>query len=571
MDSPNSDPKPAVPKTFWLEFAVLFIITVAAFFVRTAGLTGPLWLDELHTSWVVADGLTDIPARATAGNQHPLYFYLVWGVTQVCGHTEWSIRLLSLLSGVGCVAMVYGLVRKLTGNPSSDWRSVYGSIAVAAAASLLLALERRHIVYSLEGRAYALVSLVAVAQAYAFVLCWQKWTLPRAAGFVLSSVAMFYLHYTTGVIILCEGLIWLAAIFGVWFGKTAWKGSRARATESGRKTDSMETKSASQGKWVVAWIGVWLTILIANALAIFHIKEVHARRGNWALFIKDPTWQATVELARWWPYLTVSGVAVCLLAGMLLLVTFVRRKHGEPGLLRAWLTRLIECRYLSLIAALAVLIPVVITVLKLADIAPAYHPRYALPTLVFCIATAACLPALLPNWKWQVAGAILLVISVVIVDGSFRRLARGEFVRPSREGWKEAVVAMDGQAKPSSPVLVWPGLIEARSLSTAKSSGDLAEFCTLPLRGIYQLNGEHALWALPNSHSKDTFTEFAAAFQKAAPAEVWLVVRSRSDARVTKLAAAYQKKLATIGKYEITSQVFYSGSVAVVRYEKSSL
>ena len=65
-----------------------------------------LWLDELHTSWVVAMGCRRFPPARGAGNQSPLYFYLEWGVVQLAGQHEWTLRWLSLAAGTGLILAV---------------------------------------------------------------------------------------------------------------------------------------------------------------------------------------------------------------------------------------------------------------------------------------------------------------------------------------------------------------------------------------------------------------------------------------------------------------------------------
>ena len=67
----------------WLPAASLVIIVAGGVFLRCWQATESLWLDELHTSWVVAEGADGIVSRAHAGNQSPLFFFIVWGVVQL--------------------------------------------------------------------------------------------------------------------------------------------------------------------------------------------------------------------------------------------------------------------------------------------------------------------------------------------------------------------------------------------------------------------------------------------------------------------------------------------------------
>src|SRR5262249_35729561 len=114
-------------------------------------LISPLTVEEFGTAYAVlershAQGFTPSaadPLRPVAGleavrersvlpygieNPVPLYNYLVYGVVQVLPAAEWSLRLLSLLAGLGCVVVMYFLCRPL------------GSL-VALVAALLVALD----------------------------------------------------------------------------------------------------------------------------------------------------------------------------------------------------------------------------------------------------------------------------------------------------------------------------------------------------------------------------------------------------------------------------------------------
>ncbi|MFP6620039.1 MAG: hypothetical protein VB877_11885 [Pirellulaceae bacterium] len=46
----------------------LLLIMLLAATLRAQHVSDPLWLDELHTAWVVEDGIGDVAGRAAAGN-----------------------------------------------------------------------------------------------------------------------------------------------------------------------------------------------------------------------------------------------------------------------------------------------------------------------------------------------------------------------------------------------------------------------------------------------------------------------------------------------------------------------
>ncbi len=181
---------------------ILWLIAVVALglWLRCSQARESLWLDELHTSWVVADGLPQILARARAGNQSPLYFYLEWGVVQLAGHHEWTLRLLSLAAGTGLILAIGRLVW--------HWS---GSCASGLLAALLVAVQRDCIFYAQEARPYALLQLSAVAHAALFVALWQHPTWPRRVAFVVGAAWLFYVHYTSFLFLLAEAACLAAA------------------------------------------------------------------------------------------------------------------------------------------------------------------------------------------------------------------------------------------------------------------------------------------------------------------------------------------------------------------------
>ena len=77
----------------------LLVIAGVGTALRLWQINESLWLDELHTSWIVSDSLTEIAPRARIGNQSPVYFYVVRLSLLALGERELSLRLPSLLAG----------------------------------------------------------------------------------------------------------------------------------------------------------------------------------------------------------------------------------------------------------------------------------------------------------------------------------------------------------------------------------------------------------------------------------------------------------------------------------------
>lgn len=108
----------------------------------------PLWIDELHTSWVLVGDWGDVTPRAIAGNQSPLYFWLSYPLVNSLGQSLLSLRALSLAAACGVLGLGAWIVLRMT---RSAW--------AACATALVLALDSRLVFYASEARPYALVQL----------------------------------------------------------------------------------------------------------------------------------------------------------------------------------------------------------------------------------------------------------------------------------------------------------------------------------------------------------------------------------------------------------------------------
>ncbi len=152
------------------------------------------WTNCTRPGWSPAQW-SDIAWRAEAGNQSPLYFYLVWGEVRLLGHHEWTLRLPSLLAGTVLIGAVWTLVRHWTGSASAG-----------LLAALLVAVNRDCIFFAQEARPYALVQLSAVVHAAIFIQLLQRPTLLWRSAFVLGAAWLFYLHYTAFLFLLAEAI-----------------------------------------------------------------------------------------------------------------------------------------------------------------------------------------------------------------------------------------------------------------------------------------------------------------------------------------------------------------------------
>jgi uncharacterized membrane protein len=109
------------------------------------------WHDEIFTLDVVGGTAGEMQRKIVEVYDHPpLYFWLLWGWTRVCGSSETALRLFSALCGAGA-AIGLGVWLRRTVSPRAGWIGL-----IAMAFHPLLATQ------SIFARMYALESLMAV-------------------------------------------------------------------------------------------------------------------------------------------------------------------------------------------------------------------------------------------------------------------------------------------------------------------------------------------------------------------------------------------------------------------------
>ena len=199
----HNDPLPTVSRSTLL-FLVLMTAVAAA--VRSVGLNGQLWYDEiaslLHS---FRPSVAHIVTHYESNNNHPLYSLLAHAAIALFGEHPWSVRLPALLFGVAGIPAAYLLGREVTSNRE------------AALASTLLAVSYHHAWFSQNARGYTALAFFAT-------LC--TWLLLRGMrggmscwwlGYALAAGLGAYTHATMVFIATGHALAlaaWLALVDG---------------------------------------------------------------------------------------------------------------------------------------------------------------------------------------------------------------------------------------------------------------------------------------------------------------------------------------------------------------------
>ncbi|MHB8969067.1 MAG: glycosyltransferase family 39 protein [Pirellulaceae bacterium] len=419
--------QPALRGILWL-----IPIVMLGMWLRGFQACESLWLDELHTSWVVADGLQQIPARARAGNQSPLYFYLVWGTVQVLGHHEWTLRLPSLLAGTGLILATCGLVRR--------WSR---SVASGLLAALLVAVHRDCIFYAQEARPYALLQLLAVMHAALFVQLWHRPSGARRWAFVVGAVCLFYLHYTSFLFLLAEA----ACLAGLYL----WGEAQPRYRLRSSLLDA-------------AAIGILLVPASRHLLQIAH------QRHNWSRIVD--VWPSLGIQYMGAVYILVPVAIAMVAAGLGLPRTGFRWRSMRGVWTLCWFS-VPPCLALlstwSGLAALAML-------------------RYLVASLVGAIVFASLGYASFTSRAYRWVLAVALVVGTIGTSGMIEQWRYdGRWIGDRNESWNELVAWLNQRwlADPL-PVFLCSGLLEDTALQDGADPA-LRDYCLFPVRGIYAL------------------------------------------------------------------------------------
>jgi 4-amino-4-deoxy-L-arabinose transferase-like glycosyltransferase len=138
------------------------------------------WLDEVLTVNTVRRA---VPSLAMSGTTPPLYYILMtFWVQRLVPETEAMVRLPSALFGIGAVALLFLLGRRLLGTRAGLF------------AALLLAVSPFHIHYSQEARAYSLMVLLTLLSWLALIRVLDRESPVRLASWAATTALLLLSH-----------------------------------------------------------------------------------------------------------------------------------------------------------------------------------------------------------------------------------------------------------------------------------------------------------------------------------------------------------------------------------------
>jgi uncharacterized membrane protein len=506
-----------------LRPALLWVLTffAASLAMRLLQARESLWLDELHTAWVISADWDEIAARAKAGNQPPLFLYLERFAIALFGMSEPALRLPSILAGAALAPLSFVLVRRWT-----------DSTAAGVAAAVVAAIDRDFLFYATEARVYALVQLLALVRLGAFVRLLSAPTMRLRLAYVGLAALMFHLHYTTAL---------------VWFGEAlcvAVLALRRFLPHHGGR----------------GFICDSLLMLLLFLPAAPHVGVVFERRENWAGFVPVPTFAqlATERFAQ-----RIAPAASYLTAALvttILAIWFTRRSQQIHKDRVADLARILT------VTALWIAAPVALAwLLSLTDVARVFLYRYLIASASAAPLLAGLICGLSPSPAWRRAAAAAAIFAAVSATGPeyLNQLStHNRFLSDRSEDWRSAVAYINAHDD-YLPVLLYAGLIETHDYA---SSPDplLRAYCVLPVTGIYRFDDPRTVIPLPSLHATNLTSVACQAIRSHRSA--WMLLRIPEQnsptaiRRAASLAASCDRQISLVD-----SQTF--GGVTAIRIE----
>lgn len=176
---------PSTNPTLRLQLACLTLITVLAAALRMLRLTSQgLYADEGFSAHLGRTNVAGFAATVWDSELNMVAYYALLRLWMHLGHSEFIIRLLSVLIGTATVPAIYFVSRRLFSDP---W--------TALGASLLLAVHPFHLTLSQSARSYSLVVLLVTLASLYFLRAMQDATWGNWIAYAVSSAAAVYSHF----------------------------------------------------------------------------------------------------------------------------------------------------------------------------------------------------------------------------------------------------------------------------------------------------------------------------------------------------------------------------------------
>jgi mannosyltransferase len=339
---------------FWPNLKPLDIAALVSAIVAYVAITGStltkfsIWFDEAFGSYLIRFNYFDL-TRYTAYDVHPpFYYWMLKTWSMLFGNTEIGIRSMSVFFGIITIIFIFMFVMKYFGR-----RAAYLSL-------LFLILTPLFIRYSQEARMYTLLTAIVAAATY--ILLYAEQTSRRWAWI------------TYGVLVAIGMLTqYFAAL--AWAAHWVWRG--LILSKKGPFLKRYFTRN-----WILAHIAAFLVFLPWLPWLIRQFVDVQGN-GFWIPSITSatiPDYLTTVLVfgdhnsVKGWLAVGAYAVVVSMIVFVAKLMPSLKSKHVQPYLL---------------ILCLVVVPVVLLLIMSLPPLRPAFIDRYLLPAALFIPVLAA--------------------------------------------------------------------------------------------------------------------------------------------------------------------------------------
>jgi len=417
-----------------------------------------LWFDEAYSYKMSRLGLIGIVKAivAESENHPPVYYWILHLWTSILGYSEFSLRLLSALTGSLCIPLIY-LIGKTMFNRT-----------VGLLAALILATSSYQIYYSQEARSYIPMVFLALLSYYFFIRLMERCSFRGSLGYLLSGIILLYTHFYGVLIIVAQNAYYLT-----------------------RLVIGPRPSVPPLRKWIVMQL-----ILVGSVL-----PQVYLLMGSSALtgdfWIPKPNLNmiagSLLEFSGSWP-LFILFFLLCLWS--IINARELKRGAGFRELLtsvRGYSTGLsmsnIERVYLL---SLLILVPIVLPVVLSIFYKPLYQTKYAIPaSIALYLLAAKGIDNIRRREAKLFVAALVLALSVVSVHHYYGN--------PEKHEWRGAARYVEANARDGDLVIIYPKHeIESANYYFGKEK---LKVTTLNNRsGLNPLHGPGDIWIISSYH-----------------------------------------------------------------------
>ncbi len=503
-----------LPTICWAYALVAFVV---AAIIRFAVTGESLWVDELHSSWVVDGSFWQVAPRATIGNQSPLYFWLIWLIVKMIGMSEFSLRLLSMLTGLLLfIACAW-----------STWSWTRSSLAVIAVSSIL-AIDPIMVFYATEARPYALVQILGLFQILVFWKYWQseiderrQFSIFITASLIVISALLFYVHYTSILLFLAEATFVIANLLTGLVLKLV-------ATQSGAAS------SLARVRWTAVSLRLIPVVLAGGVLALpafSSLSDIWERKNNWL---------SVSSIEQLWVEHVPSWLILIFLP-LLAVIVYSLFKRTNPK------ADLPSQKSLLILLATCAIGPAVFAIAAdYYQLAPLALSRYVVVGMVAMILFVGVVIGRFQTKTERFLFTVLILGLLVWQNPIAQQVfANGKLPRFRHENWQESIAQINQRIEDCQlPVFQFANILEDVDSHTNLDL-ELQDYLLFPVRGLYKVEEtDRQIFAMPSLAEKP----FSESHLKLARGQrgAWLLIRAtRNHANqiVASFASAVESKI----------------------------